>query len=61
MEIVLAILIGYIIGLFQNGIHIHMAPPLSKRKENEYNKAPIDTIPDDVREYVERNKGFLRF
>jgi len=55
LEVLIALVIGYGIGLIQKGIHIHV----DKKQEapKEYNHIPKETIPPDWEEYAKKNYG----
>lgn len=63
MEIIVALVAGYIIGVLQGGIKItvNQRPKRSKMKDNEFVSLDPKLIPDEIRQYAEQNKGFIRW
>lgn len=54
ISLVLALAIGYLIGLMQKGIHIHKEEP--KPKEG-YNKPMSAMLPPEVQHYYNKTQG----
>lgn len=63
MEIIVALVVGYIIGVLQGGIKItvNQRPKRSKMKDNEFVSLDPKLIPDEIRQYAEQNQGFIRW
>lgn len=54
------LVVGYVIGLVQKGIHIHHIKEAPVQDEEQvFNETYSDGIPDDVKRYFEQTKGFL--
>lgn len=61
----LAIALGYVIGLLQGGIHIHMnkkpvAPVTKKDEEPQYNEEFSHLLPPEMQEYIHKTGGFIK-
>lgn len=63
MEIIVALVAGYIIGVLQGGIKImvNQRPKRPKTKDDEFVSLDPKLIPDEIRQYAEQNKGFIRW
>lgn len=59
VTIILALGLGYVIGLLQKGIHIHhVQPQKEENAEPVYNEAYSDGVPLEIKNYYEQTKGF---
>ena len=66
LALVCAVAVGYAMGIFQKGIHInhtsnvvHTEPiPEPQAEPNETSK---DLLPEEYRNYAERNNGYINF
>ena len=60
----LAIALGYVIGLLQGGIHIYTDKkplvPGSKNEEPQYNKDFSHNLPPEMQEYFTKNSGYIK-
>jgi hypothetical protein len=60
---IIYLIIGVALGLMVNGVKItiiHKDEP-KDHKNQQYNKSPIDAMPQEVTEYAKQNKGFINF
>ena len=55
------ILLGVAIGVLLGGIKITINHNNEQEAPKEYNKAPIDNLPEEMRLYAEQNKGFINY
>lgn len=63
--LLIAIALGYIIGLLQGGIHIYtgnkpLAPSVKKDEEPQYNEDLTYHLPQEVKDYFMKNEGFIK-
>ena len=56
LELILALIVGYVIGVLQRGIHIHHHHE-SQEMSEEYNETPIDMLDPEVKNYLDNNDG----
>jgi len=59
MELVIALVLGYVLGMCTKGFQIHIDRKKPSEKQ-EYNKSTYAQLPDDVREYAEKHNGYIR-
>lgn len=63
MEIVFALLAGYVIGLLQKGIHIYKdQKPVAPKKEEKpvYNEDFSHELPPEMQKYFVENQGYIK-
>jgi hypothetical protein len=62
LEIIYTIL-GFSLGLIARGvkINIYHKDKSEQDKPVEYNKAPVEHIPPEMRDYAEKNRGYINF
>ena len=48
---------GYVVGLLQGGINIYRDKKPDNNKPQEYNNSYLNEIPDNMKLFVEQNKG----
>ena len=64
LTIVIALALGYVIGLLQNGIKISTAnSTVSKDKEGnpQYTEDLSHMLPPEMQQYLQQNQGFTKF
>lgn len=60
IEILLALVIGYMIGLVQKGVHINInskTSPIIPDEEVPQNKANVSNVPEHMLNYARQNNG----
>lgn len=55
------ILLGLAVGILFGGIKITINHNKEPEAPKEYNKAPVDNLPDEMKRYAELNKGFINY
>jgi len=61
LEIFLFLSLGYAAGLLTHGIRIyHEGKPEPRKEGKEYNPSTEHLLPPEIRDYYEKNDGFIR-
>lgn len=55
--VLFSIALGYVIGLLQGGINIYTDKKTNKNEKQEYNSSYLEEVPEEMRLFVEQNKG----
>lgn len=60
--IVFTFVVGFVIGMTAKGFHIHINHSDKKEEiiseDKEYNQSTIDELPEEVKMYYDKTKGF---
>ena len=59
LTVLIALVIGYIIGLLQHGIRINVKT--DRELPTEYNDPIIDNIDPEIRNYLDQTNGQIKF
>lgn len=60
LAVVLAIFVGWIIGVSQKGIHIQVGPKVMEGPVS-YNESTEELLPPEVQKYYTANRGYTEF